>query len=202
MNFTIRELEAFQTHRLEETYADFIRQPQYRRTCDFFFGQIYTGEDSETRDAAFVAFYRTIQRFVGGDIARCLREMIDLQLLTRDLDLVLHQQILKSDFAMPLSMIDYEIAYAACHNYDQRHQQIKLLVDTLESADLIFHRFGVGTGLKALHAFHKIRIYDLITGFLLEGYHAIRAPKNLKALIRAISNREMERLNRIFDKDL
>ena len=200
MTFYIRDLEAFQRKRLEQTYADFVTLPHYGPTCDFFFGAIYSGKDSQERDAAFVDFYKTIQRMVGGDIARCLRDMIDLQLLTRDLDLALHQKIVALACPMPLSMDDYEMAYAACDNYEPRLQQIHLLVDTLVLANRIFHRFGIGTGLKALHAFHRLKGDDLITGFLLEGYDAIRAPRKIQNLIDAIQKRELERLNRIFGR--
>lgn len=101
MEFTLRDLETFQNQRLRVTYADFIARPEYQLTCDFFFGRVYSGLDSTRRDQIFEGFYQMINRVLGGDIIRCLRVMIDLQLLTRDLDLALHRKILEQGYPLP-----------------------------------------------------------------------------------------------------
>lgn len=196
---TLTELKAFQNQRLRQTYADFIVQPAYTATCDFFFGMVYTAEDTRFRDDKFDHFYTSLKGIAGGsDIHRCLGTLVSLQRLTTALDdgvlSVLHQR----EASDPLTMEDYEEAYRLCDNYDQREEQIEVLVVSVKTAHQIFRRFGIGLGLKALHKFHQLRGDTTVSSFLLAGYRALTSLRKIDPLAEAIEERETRRLNRIF----
>ncbi|MDJ0836379.1 MAG: hypothetical protein QNK37_07650 [Acidobacteriota bacterium] len=193
-------LKQFQFERLQHTYADFIAQEQYRATCNFFFGKVYTAEDTSARDQAFVKFYDHLSRILGGDIIRCLRKIIELQELTVVLDEALEQQLIAEGAPVAFDMITYENAYAACDNYEPRLQQIQVLDEALLLAHKVLRRFGIGAGLKALHSFQTLRGEAEVTGFLVEAYNAIAHLRKIKPLAEVINQREIQRLDRIFGR--
>ena len=82
------QLKSIQSERLSRTYADFMDQPIYEPTCRFFFGEVYTANDTSARDAAFAAFTAKLKRALGGDIVETLEMLVQLQALTVELDLL------------------------------------------------------------------------------------------------------------------
>ena len=200
MTVTLSHLKQFQNDRLRRTFADFIALDEYRVTCDFFFGRVYKAEDTAERDDAFVHFTDLTEKVLGGDIIHCMRELIRLQKATNDLDIELCRELNRMDASEPLDMATYEDAYYRCDNYGPRMEQIELLLSSIRLANRIFHRWGIGLGLKALHRFHQMRGDTLVTGFLVEGYDAFTGLKSIEPLARAIEDREKARLDRIYRK--
>ncbi|CAM2065579.1 hypothetical protein SCOR_09365 [Sulfidibacter corallicola] len=194
------ELKALQSARLWDTYRDFAEKPGYRATCDFFFGEVYHTEDTRRRDRAFESFYANISRVLGGDIVRCMRQVIDLQKLTVELDLLCVRALIDLDIAPGFDMQAYERAYRHMGERDRRERQIRMLVENLFLTHKIFRRFGIGVGLHALHKFHRLRGDDQVTGFLWRGYQALHRLSSVRPLAEAVERREMERLQRIFEK--
>jgi len=194
-------LKALQQKRLQETYADFIAQEEYAETCAFFFGKVYTTEDSSVRDQAVERFYGKLKRVLGGKIIQCLGQIISLQKLTVALDERLADVLIEMDAPIECDIETYEQAYRESDNYDDRVRQIEILHANLRLAHQIFHRFGVGTGLKALHEFERVRgRHGRVTGFLLDAYHAIHPLRDIGPLAEAINERERLRLDRIYER--
>ncbi len=193
-------LKALQSRRLFETYSDFVEKKAYRATCDYFFGEVYNTDDTEARDHAFAQFTAKIAKVLGGDIVRCLRLMIRLQRLTLDLDLACVATLAAQGAGADFDLAAYEQAYRDMDRYQERREQIELTLTCLTLAHRIFRRFGIGTGLYALHEFHRMRGDDLITGFLWRGYQALHRLPNIQPLADAVQRRETSRLQRIFEK--
>lgn len=193
-------LKSFQNQRLRHDYEDFSRQKKWRATADFFFGQVYNTEDVTERDAAFEALHLQISKILGGDIIKCMHQMIALQQLTIQLDLVILEELTKAGAGPSFSNSQYENAYMTSDNYEARIEQIELSVSCLQLAGKIFRKFGVGPGLRALHRFMKSQGEGLATGFLLDGYKAISPIRDLSPLLNALDSRERERLDRIYQR--
>ena len=188
-------LTEFQNRRLRETYADFIGQETYGPTCDFFFGQVYTTMDTTERDASFLRLHDHL-KVLGGDIIRCMELMIYLQNLTADLDRHLLEKLPSQ--SIEFDMDTYEDAYFQCDNYESRSDQIALLCNCLDLSHHIFHHFGIGMGLRALHRFHRMIGDATATGFLITGYDAFHPIRDIQPFIEAVDQRERERLDRIY----
>lgn len=180
----------FQINRLRQTYADFIDQQAYTAACEFFFGDIYSVNDTEARDAAFKAFTKKISLVLGGDIVTCLQQLVSLQQLTHSLDQTLFQKLVQMEVSNPFTMSEYRRAYRACQNYEARQEQITELVGCLNLSHRILSRVGIGPGLIALHRFQKIRGKGLATGLLVRGYHALSPLPDINVLTQAIKQRE------------
>jgi hypothetical protein len=195
-------LQQLQAQRLRETYRDFLIDPEYAQVAQFFFGEVYSGEDTSERDTAYAHFYRRIKRILGGEIGRCMGTIQDLQHLTQRLDRELAAELHRRSVSPEtLDIPQYEKAYARTDHRELRKQQISLLADSLLLAYQIFHRVGIGTGLRALHQFQKMRGDTLVSGFLVRAYEAIHPLKQIQPLASAIDERETQRLHRIFQEN-
>lgn len=197
---TLAALQKLQAERLQQTYHDFLSDPEYAEVAGFFFGEVYSGEDTSERDRAYSKFYQKIRRVLGGEVGRCMGTIQDLQHLTLRLDRELAEQ-LDREQAMgengELDMQTYERAYAREDHRVARQEQIQMLVETLELAYIIFHRPGIGTGLRALHQFQKMRRDTIVSSFLMRAYETIHPLRTIEPLVTAIAEREQQRLNRI-----
>lgn len=194
----IRYFRQFQIQRLQQTYQDFMEQARYEKACTFFFGDIYSVEDTEVRDQAFEAFTHKIRKVIGGDIERCLKSMVALQHHTLALDNLLLNQLISQGAAVGFSMDEYREAYLRCDNFRERLNQIQELVETLSLSHRVLRRFGIGPGLLAMHRFQEMRGEGLATGILVRGYRALSPLKTIRPLTESIESREMAFLHSIY----
>jgi len=193
-----RLLKALQQRRLSETYADLAAQDAHRAAAAFFFESVYNTDDTTRRDAAFIAFTDRLRRVLGGEVVACMDTVIALQKLTISLDEALLPELVALNAPLKPPIALYEQAYARMGRYDDRLRQIRLTVHCIQVAWRLFHRIGIGTGLKALHQFMRLRGDTLVTGFLMEGYHALHRLRSPAPLADAVQERETQRLERIF----
>ncbi len=192
-------LKDFQSQRLRETYADFAAQERYRAACFFFFNRLYSTEDTTERDEAFKKIYHLARRFLGGDVVRSMAKLIELQLITNEMDLLLLE--LLSDEALEFDMAAYERAYHLSDNYELRLRQIELLDLTIRLVHRVSHRFGIGLVLRSLRGACLVIGDTRMVDFLVDGYRAFEPLKRIEPLAEAIVTRETERLNRIYGFD-
>ncbi|MCB1044111.1 MAG: hypothetical protein KDC35_14300 [Acidobacteria bacterium] len=191
-------VKSYQTERLRTTYADFAAQEEWKDVCWFFFERVYNTEDTRTRDAGMQRLHHHLDRFLGGDVVRCLGAIIKLQQLTIQLDLKLVADLRILQAPVTFDLIQYEQAYRMGNNYQARIDQIEVLVDALQQGFRLFQRFGIGAALKALHRFQKLRGDALVTGFLVEAHDILTELNEITPLVQAIETRERERLDRIY----
>jgi hypothetical protein len=194
----LRYLKAFQSQRLQDTYADFTAQKEYQAACFFFFNRLYSTDDTTDRDAAFRSIHNVTRRFLGGEVVQSMNKLIELQELT----IVLDQKIIEvlRDLERPLdyTMETYERAYKLSDNYQGRIRQIELLEFVNRLIHRISHRFGIGMVLKGLHGACVIYGDTRMADFLMDGYKAFRDMPSIEPLAGAIVTRETERLDRIW----
>ena len=191
-------LREFQSKRLRDSYLDFIEIPKYQGTCEFFFGRVYRSDDPTERDREFERFYHRLKIVFAGDIERCMKNMIELQRISVDLDLAMLPVLTQIGVDIEFDMTQYEEAYRLCDNYDDRKHQIDLLVSTLRLAHHLYHLPGIGVALKTLNRVHKWMGNAMTTEFLLDGFYQIRPVSDIDPLAKAIEVRETERLDRIY----
>ncbi|CAM2065528.1 hypothetical protein SCOR_09110 [Sulfidibacter corallicola] len=193
-----RYLKGFQSKRLRDTYDDFASRPKYASACYFFFEEIYSTEDTTDRDESFRKIYGTVQRFLGGEVVESMTRLIELQELTIKLDMRILDVLLEREAPVEFGMETYESAYKLSENYQERVRQIELLEFTLRLIHKISHRFGIGMVLKGLRSACVLLGHTRMVDFLMSGYKAFADLKSIEPLVSAMSQRERERLDRIW----
>ncbi|MGW8249609.1 MAG: FFLEELY motif protein, partial [Anaerolineales bacterium] len=123
-------LRNWQLERLSATYADFLADSRYQPACRFFMDEIYAPRDFSRRDHQFEHLYAMLARFLPAWMLRVMRDAIDLNNLTGELDDRL-LQVLVNEMGMQeqLTFEMYAEAYRQCENYPLRLQQIEMLAD-------------------------------------------------------------------------
>ena len=60
----LQELKAWQSQRLQRTYADFSAQPRYRAATSFFIDDLYGAKDFSSRDQAMLRILPVMTRML------------------------------------------------------------------------------------------------------------------------------------------
>ena len=191
-------LKAFQAQRLEVSYQDLAQQPQYKAACHFFFNRLYSTEDTAERDQSFKKVHVHVKRWLGGDVARSMDKLIELQDITLEMDNAMLLNLEKQGAPIDFDDETYESCYLLCNNYNLRVLQIVLLEYTMRLVHRISHRFGIGAVLNGLHAGCVLIGDTRMVDFLSDGYKAFRDQDSIEPLATAMVFRETQRLNRIY----
>lgn len=197
-----RNLVVFQAARLKTTYADFLASERYRPITRFFFSDVYSVEDPTERDAQFKSLYGFFRRRLGANLTRGIGELVELNDLSRELDLKLADAL---EGVARNGRVDdeaYEEGYRRCDNYDVRARQIGMLCRSIRYFRTLAERRSIGLVLAAVKKAALLFGGRTVIGFLDRGYHAYRSvtPEETETFVGAVHDRESARLDRIFGK--
>ena len=82
----LRELRAWQTARLENTYRDFRADPRYAAAVEFFLSDLYGPQEFRARDRDLARAWRYLKRALPAAAMAVLGQAIELDVLTLELD--------------------------------------------------------------------------------------------------------------------
>ncbi|MBI3097603.1 MAG: hypothetical protein HYY93_05060 [Planctomycetes bacterium] len=192
----------FQVARLQKTYEDFGRDPQHRLIADYFFRRVYSTTDKAERDLQFKKIYEAFRSALGPAIVEELGKLIRANELTDELDdrCLLELEKLGWRHPKPLTMPVYEAAYRAGDNYDRRVEQIRLLAETVEFFHGLSRWAAVGMVLKGVKLLARAKGASAFLQFIEDGYDAFRSVDDIAAFRKAMEERELEILNRIYGR--
>ncbi len=196
----LQELRTWQTQRLTCTYQDFLEDPRYGNACRFFLDDVYAPRDFSQRDHDIEHFYQLMLRFVPEQMLALVREAIELNRFSNQLDLRLLNALDEAGVApAALTPQSYARAYRICANYPDRVEQIDRLVRVLEEVAAGARNPLVLVTLKLAHGPASMAGWGDLQDFLVRGCQAFRQMKGGLKFIQAVQQREMRILNRLFD---
>lgn len=195
----LARLRLFQSARLRRTYADFLEDEHYRAVCEFFLSDIYGAKDFSQRDQDFAHLYELLARYLPAAMLRVLKDSLDLNRLSYELDqqlidVMVHSLGLQDEISVEM----YAQAYQLCDNREARARQIaRLVAVVLEVGEATrFPLTGVTLRLARFPAQRAgwMELYD----FLARGYHAFQPVKSVRRFALAIQDRETLILDNLF----
>jgi hypothetical protein len=193
-------LQIFQSNRLRRDYPDLSAIKQYHAVGEFFFTEIYGPRDFSERDNGarrLQGFLHLVPGVMAEDVEQVL-ELLDLtNHLDHDLALVLHGREVGLNFNEAV----YEECYRRQNNYDDRLRQLKLVDRSLYDVFRLSRIGLLGTALRRTRLVAQLTGIDGIHQFLLKGYDALRPVQDITLFAQTIYDRELERLNRIYQHD-
>lgn len=200
LSSALQELRNWQTQRLTNTYQDFLGDTRYGKACRFFLDDVYAPRDFSQRDHDIERFYQLMLRFVPRQMLTLVREAIDLNRFSNQLDLRLLNALEESGVApADLTPQSYARSYQICANYPDRVEQINRLVRVLEEVAEGARNPLVLVTLKLAHGPASMSGWGDLQDFLVRGCLAFRQMKGGQKFIQAVEQREMRILNRLFD---
>ncbi len=191
-------LQVFQSHRLRRDYRDLSAIPMYEPVGEFFFTELYGPRDFSQRDNDA----RRLQHFlhiVPGVHLRDIEELLELISITAELDDGLTDLLI--DRGVPLTFDEqiYEQLYRESDNYEDRYRQLELISNSLDNVFRLSRSHLLGIALERSTVIARLAGFESGHTFLLKGYRALRNVTEIDHFATTIYNRELDRLNRIFD---
>jgi hypothetical protein len=193
-------LQVFQSNRLRRDFNDLSAIPMYEPVGEFFFTELYGPHDFSQRDNDA----RRLQHFlniVPGVHLHDIEELLDLISTTAELDDGLTQLLIDHEVPLTFDEQIYERLYREADNYDQRHRQLELIGSSLANVFRLSRSQLLGIGLEGSGLIARLAGFESGHTFLLKGYHALRNVTSIDHFATTIYNRELQRLNRIFERE-
>ncbi|NOZ48849.1 MAG: hypothetical protein GXP37_02225 [Chloroflexi bacterium] len=192
-------LRTWQSQRLATTHADLLASRRYGPACRFFLDDVYAPQDFSQRNTDIRRMHDFLMRFLPASVLHTLTQTIVLNELTEDLDARLLQALVE-----PLGMTDtitpqdYARAYRICDNYDQRQQQIDMIVEIGGGIERLARIPFIGWTLRRARGPALRGGWYELQGFLERGYAAFKHMGRAEAFLQTIHSREMQILDQIF----
>ncbi|GEM_PF-422782 len=188
----------YQVDRLKDTYDDFLGTSEYQVITTFFLEEVYSSKNKEERDAGIKKVYDKFREKVGADIAENMKRIIRLNELTDDLDVKMVKKLREMGIGSNFTEDEYEEAYYLTDLYTERVEQVKLIVSSLRYFHSLTRYRSIGLALTVLRPYAILKGARILIDFLQNGYRAFRTVQDVGDFEKAIFDREMERLNRIY----
>jgi len=185
-----RSLQAFQSARINSTYADIKNSDEYAQIGKFFFEKLYAPEDFSFRDTSMKTLHKLLDGKIYTGIISAVSKVIELHDLTDSQDDRMVEQMMAMGVGVDMNMDQYQKIYRSLDNYEQRIAQIELSSEVTR----IFHRLSkkwiVAVSLNTVRTAAHLIGMGKILDFIHEGYTGFRVIKNIDFFVETIDSRE------------
>tara|TARA_B100002003_G_C14065269_1_gene512678 strand:- start:216 stop:947 length:732 start_codon:yes stop_codon:yes gene_type:complete len=193
-----KALIRFQVDRLKGTYGDFLEKKEYREITQFFLHEVYTTRDVTERNNGFKKVYEKFKGKLGSSLVNHLAKLVDLNDLSEELDLLMVSKLHQMGVGDKFSEDEYEEAYYLTDAYNERKEQIELIVKSLQTFHMLSKYRSIGLTLSVIRPYALMKGARNLMDFMQGGYKVFRITKDVSPFEKAIEDREMERLDRIY----
>jgi hypothetical protein len=193
-------VQEFQVRRLKRDFRDLRLSPEYGPLCDFFAAEIYSAKDFTERNEAFRRVTTQFRGIIGEEIYGGLIRLLDLHALTDRLDDGVAERLVESGRPVDFTEPDYEIAYRALDNYEDRRRQIDMIVESFRFTHRVSQMPFIGVVLKSARLAAGLFTRDRAIELLDRAYRIMREVRSIEPFALEIERREVERLDRIFGR--
>ena len=190
----LAELKAWQSERLQATYADVAAQPRYRAATSFFLHDLYGDKDFSGRDQAMMRIVPTMTRILPASALQTASLAIELEALSEELD----QRAAAALAPGPIDAERYGEAYRQGSTRAERERQIELIVAVGERLDALVKKPMVARTLRLMRAPAKAAGLQDLQQFLERGFEAFREMHGADDFLALVRSRETEILSRLF----
>lgn len=185
-----RALQAFQSARLNDTYADLKNNPEYDKIGHFFFEMLYAPEDFSFRDASIKKLHKLLKGKVYKGMVTAVTQVIELHELSDMLDDRMVERMIATNVGENIEMDQYQEIYRSLDNYDQRIYQIKLSTKVTRAFHKLSKKWVVALSLKTVRSAAHLIGMGKIIDFIYEGYNGFRSINNIDFFVETVEQRE------------
>ena len=198
----LKTLQAWQTQRLERSFARFLQDPARRPAANFFLSDVYGDRDFSQRDADIAKVMPMMQRLLPNALVATVTDGIELGALTHALDLRMAQAL--QTLAPRRRTIDqelYGLAYRAVGLPRLRARQIELIDRVGQGLAAALRMPGVSVLLKLSRVPAKAAGLGELQLFLERGFEAFAGLDDAQSFLADIRTHETQAMNRLFAGD-
>jgi hypothetical protein len=137
---------------------------------------------------------------LGKKVFRDLVFLLDLHELTEELDNLLVAKLIEMGVENKITLSDYNRAYRLCDNYDERLKQLDMIIECFHNTHQISSHWYIGLLIKSVKLMAGPLALNSLLNSLDKGYSIMRKIKDIHVFTDQLFNKELERLNRIYEK--
>lgn len=196
---TLSPLRRWQTARLADSFADFLRDPAKRPAAQFFLSDLYSDRDFSARDRDVAKVMPLMARLLPENLLVAACDAIELAVLSHAFDLRVAEHLAaRPSPDAQISLADYVAAYRATGGRRLRAHQIRLILEVGQTLDAAVKRHGVYRLLRASRLPAKLAGLSALQGFLERGFSAFDRLGGAESFLREIGERERRVSERLF----
>lgn len=195
----LKPLQAWQTRRLERSFARFLQDPARRPAAHFFLSDVYGDRDFSQRDADIAKVMPMMQRLLPSALLATVTDGIELGALTHALDMRMAQALQR--LAPRRRSIDeplYAQAYRAVGLPRLRARQIVLIDHVGQGLATALRTPGVSMLLKLSRMPAKAAGLGELQLFLERGFAAFGQLDDAESFLADIRDSEIRTMRRLF----
>lgn len=195
---SLDRLQRWQRARLDQTYADLIRQPRFRPACHFFLDELYGGGDVHARDRQLKRVLPVMRRFLPGHLLYAMGEAMRLQAVSLEFDFALAAILVD---VREIRQPDYARAYRQHDQWTARREQIELIQSLGELLDRTVRRTMVRRLVRIMRRPAQAGGAGLLQSFLERGLDAFARMNGADEFLATIRKRESQALEAMASGD-
>jgi len=188
-------LAAWQTRRIDTSYADLARQPRYAPAIAFFQTDLYGAGDFSRRDADLARVVPLMSRVLPEGVITTVAKAMELSVLSHELD---RRMVARLDPGAPLTAESYGQVFRALGNRGERMRQIALIGEVGRSLDRYVHKPMLFSTLVAMRRPARAAGMGELQAFLERGFTAFRAMHGADEFLATIDARETALMDALF----
>lgn len=188
----------WQAIRLKQTHHDLYQNPGYQQGLEFLLSDLYAPAEISGRDDNVDRVFPKMVKWLPDHQLRTLARLVELNLLTQQLDHNLAIQLQKHQVdATELATEDYCLAYRQANDHIERMRQIELIADVGHRLDHYVRNRTLGWLLSMGRGPAEMAGLQDLHSFLHRGYSAFRCMDNVGRLIDRLVRREQQIMDNI-----
>ncbi|MDX1587519.1 MAG: hypothetical protein R3296_01170 [Oleiphilaceae bacterium] len=188
-------LGQWQAARLRATHRDLYRLPRYREGLDFLLDDLYAPRNFSRRDDDVDRIFPTLVRLLPESALHTLCELVELNLISQQLDLTLAQSLHRHmgvdlGTMAHLSYADYARGYRYCGDHEKRLRQIELVAGIGRDLQRYVSNRALRMALRACERPAAMAGLEELHRFIREGCRVFRAMDGVEELLDRVVARE------------
>jgi len=195
-----RALQDFQSRRINNTYKDLEKKPEFSKISSFFFKKLYAPEDFSFRDTSMKKLHKVLDGKIYKNMISAVSKVIELHDISDEQDDLMVQKMIETGIDESITMAEYQTIYRSLDNYDQRVYQINLGVEVTRIFHGLSKKWIVAVSLKTVKTTASLFGIKDIIDFIYEGYVAFRTIDNIDFFVDTMKSRELAWHNEIWSE--
>lgn len=192
----IDALGLWQGERLKQTHSDLYGSPLYRQGLDFLLEDLYCPRAFTQRDEDFERVFPTLVRLLPESALQIVANLVELNLLTQQLDRQMVQVLHQDMGAPPLNPDTYAEAFRRGDS-QERYRQVDLVADIGQGLQRYVDSRSLRVALKMTEGAAQMAGVGELHRFLTRGFRVFREMKGVDKLLETIVSRETWILERM-----
>ncbi|MFH2092158.1 MAG: hypothetical protein ABIJ31_07330 [Pseudomonadota bacterium] len=193
-----RALQDFQSQRINRTYKDIEKDPEFSKIGNFFFKKLYAPEDFSFRDTSMKKLHNALDGKIYKNMLTAVTKVIELHDISDEQDDLMVKKMIETGVDESMTMEEYQKIYVSLDNYDQRIYQINLSAEVTRIFHGLSKKWIVAVSLKTVKTTAALFGIKEIIDFIYDGYLSFKTIDNIDFFVDTMIERETAWHNEIW----